>query len=267
MALLRRSDSFRRKLKASPAGPSADTPQLRCSVQRLSGNKWLSRFAVLHQHALCLYSSPSDWTSFRSFPSEVIWLDGLETRALETGRDADARGGRLHNVVLELPGVAVVLSFDVPAEAARWAAALSRHAPTAPEAAAAAAAAAQLAHVQRQQIQQRQRQTQQDQLNLDSARQAAAGLQAQLEGLCSQSAECAARVAAAREGARVARAAAALEESAAEAAVAEAADIDDVQLERALHEVGLRKAPRAVGGEDAALSFIDRLRDRLEQQS
>ena len=259
MELLRRSNSFRRKVKAT-AGEAAggrSTALLRANVHRLSGKKWISRFAVLHEHALCLYVSPNEWTPFRSFPSEVVWRDGLHVRSVPVYSEGEPDRKGAYHISVETPGAApVLLAFSTPSEAAQWVNELSQ--PRERSWQAHAAAPSLPAHDKESG---ENRQPHRDQSTVAATRQsrlsAAETLHARLRELSERRSECEARVAAARERARAASEAAIAAKRVAEAAEADAADIDQVQLERVLQEVGLA---RDVAGSS---SFAYRLRAQL----
>uniref|UniRef100_A0A7S4B2J7 PH domain-containing protein n=1 Tax=Chrysotila carterae TaxID=13221 RepID=A0A7S4B2J7_CHRCT len=101
--LLRRSNSFRREVvkrgrNAEKGAASSDSATAEVGtvnsnrasrsrllhsglVFRLNGKKWSPYFAVAFGNAICFYSSKSEWTSFRSFPSDVLLLNELQAEA------------------------------------------------------------------------------------------------------------------------------------------------------------------------------------------
>ncbi|KAL1530723.1 hypothetical protein AB1Y20_001622 [Prymnesium parvum] len=114
-----RSNSFRRALsRRQPERPDAsgdeDVLASGHATKLTAPNKWQKCYCVAYSSSLLLLKDRKDWTPFRSFPDEVVWLPNVAVTIEDCGMTHE------HSVVLQAGSQRQAISFSSREEALHW---------------------------------------------------------------------------------------------------------------------------------------------------
>lgn len=135
MSLLRRSSSFKRRVKdRTVATASADSTAAQSTSAVLvkgqilarsePGKKWQSGWAVVYGgergSLLCFHKQATHWTPFRCFPEGVVYCAHKLTRTSDVVDSSSGGGSENFCLLVESSAATVTLGFRTMAERDEW---------------------------------------------------------------------------------------------------------------------------------------------------